>query len=550
MRILIIGGYGSFGGRLVDLLLDEPRLTLIVGGRSLEAAQRFCAARHGAAVLEPVRFDREAPESALVQLKPDIAVDCAGPFQLYGRDPYRVIRAALAAGAHWIDLADGLGFVRGIGELDAVARAAGKFVLTGTSTCPVLTTAVVRRLGEGMTVKSVIAGIAPSPFAGLGLSVVKAIMSYAGSPVRVLENGEWTVEPGLISSRTMTVSVPGKVPLLPTRFALVEVPDLEVVPEEWPEVESVWFGAGPRPPATHRILWLLAGLVRVRLLPSLLPLARFLDWAADHIRWGEDRGGMIVEVSDGQRTRSWHMLAEGNSGPYVPSMAAEAIIRKCLDGAWPEAGARSAQHEVELSDYDAMFARRGIVSGIREDRDGTPYQRVLGSAYAELPKPVQDLHAFETTAAFSGRARVAGASNPVGKLVARIFGFPRPADDIAVTVTLAREDGVETWTRSFAGSTFQSKQQEGEGRYAGLIVERFGLTGFGMAVVVEGCRLGLVLRRWDILGLPMPRWLMPHVTAGEHADDGRFHFLVDIALPVLGRLVRYEGWLLQDKSRA
>ena len=97
MRILIIGGYGSFGGRLVDLLLDEPRLTLIVGGRNLEAAQRFCAARHGAAVLEPVRFDREAPESALVQLKPDIAVDCAGPFQLYGRDPYRVIRAALAA---------------------------------------------------------------------------------------------------------------------------------------------------------------------------------------------------------------------------------------------------------------------------------------------------------------------------------------------------------------------------------------------------------------------------------------------------------------------
>lgn len=550
MRILIIGGYGSFGGRLVDLLLDEPRLTLIVGGRSLEAAQRFCAARHGAAVLEPVRFDREAPESALVQLKPDIAVDCAGPFQLYGRDPYRVIRAALAAGAHWIDLADGLGFVRGIGELDAVARAAGKFVLTGTSTCPVLTTAVVRRLGEGMTVKSVIAGIAPSPFAGLGLSVVKAIMSYAGAPVRVLENGEWTVEPGLISSRTMTVSVPGRVPLLPTRFALVEVPDLEVVPEEWPEVETVWFGAGPRPPATHRILWLLAGLVRVRLLPSLLPLARFLDWAADHIRWGEDRGGMIVEVSDGQRTRSWHLLAEGNSGPYVPSMAAEALIRKCLDGAWPEAGARSAQHEVELSDYDAMFARRGIVSGIREDRNGTPYQRVLGSAYAELPRPVRDLHAFETTAAFSGRARVAGASNPVGKLVARIFGFPRPADDIAVTVTLAREDSVETWTRSFAGSTFQSMQQEGEGRYAGLIVERFGLTGFGMAVVVEGCRLGLVLRRWDILGLPMPRWLMPHVTAGEHADDGRFHFLVDIALPVLGRLVRYEGWLLQDKSRA
>ena len=259
---------------------------------------------------------------------------------------------------------------------------------------------------------------------------------------------------------------------------------------------------------------------------------------------------MIVEVSDGQHLRSWHMLAEGNSGPYVPSMAAEAIIRKCLAGDWPAAGARSAQHELELADYDAMFARQGIVMGIREDSDGTPYQRVLGSAYARLPEPVRDLHAFETRATFAGRARVAGATNPIGRLVARLFGFPRPAEDVAIAVTLTREDGVETWIRSFAESTFQSTQQEGSGRYAGLIVERFGPTRFGMAVIVEDGRLGLILRRWDILGLPMPAWLMPKVTAGEHADDGHFHFLVDIALPLLGRVVRYEGWLLRtDPAR-
>ena len=37
-RILIIGGYGTFGGRLVQLLADETRLTLIVAGRSREKA--------------------------------------------------------------------------------------------------------------------------------------------------------------------------------------------------------------------------------------------------------------------------------------------------------------------------------------------------------------------------------------------------------------------------------------------------------------------------------------------------------------------------------
>ncbi len=42
-RVLVLGGYGTFGGRLARLLADEPRLTLIVAGRSLEAAQSFCA---------------------------------------------------------------------------------------------------------------------------------------------------------------------------------------------------------------------------------------------------------------------------------------------------------------------------------------------------------------------------------------------------------------------------------------------------------------------------------------------------------------------------
>ena len=65
-----------------------------------------------------------------------------------------------------------------------------------------------------------------------------------------------------------------------------------------------------------------------------------------------------------------------------------------------------------------------------------------------------------------------------------------------------------------------------------------------MAVTETDRRLGLVLRRWDVLGLPMPRWLMPQVISGEHADDSRFHFLVDISVPMLGRLVRYEGWLV------
>ena len=40
-KVLVIGGYGVFGGRLIQLLEDEPRLNLLVAGRSVDRASAF-----------------------------------------------------------------------------------------------------------------------------------------------------------------------------------------------------------------------------------------------------------------------------------------------------------------------------------------------------------------------------------------------------------------------------------------------------------------------------------------------------------------------------
>ncbi|ESY21398.1 MULTISPECIES: hypothetical protein [unclassified Mesorhizobium] len=59
MRLLVVGGYGIFGGRIVQLLESEPRLILLVAGRSLAKAEAWCKTRTGAAPpLVPTRFDR------------------------------------------------------------------------------------------------------------------------------------------------------------------------------------------------------------------------------------------------------------------------------------------------------------------------------------------------------------------------------------------------------------------------------------------------------------------------------------------------------------
>ena len=124
LKVLILGGYGTFGGRLAQLLADEPRLTLVISGRSLAKAQAFCESRKARAAMVPLAFDRDgAVEAQLRAAAPDLVVDASGPFQAYGPDPYGVVEAALALRINYLDLADGADFVSGIARFDAEARA-------------------------------------------------------------------------------------------------------------------------------------------------------------------------------------------------------------------------------------------------------------------------------------------------------------------------------------------------------------------------------------------------------------------------------------------
>src|SRR5690242_16390461 len=106
-RVLIVGGYGTFGGRLAQLLADEPRLTLLIAGRARDQAKAFCARLPATARLEALAFDRNGNLDAALAAKPDLVVDASGPFQAYAGDPYRLVRACLARGIDYLDLADG-----------------------------------------------------------------------------------------------------------------------------------------------------------------------------------------------------------------------------------------------------------------------------------------------------------------------------------------------------------------------------------------------------------------------------------------------------------
>jgi Domain of unknown function (DUF4166)/Saccharopine dehydrogenase NADP binding domain len=554
LNVLIVGGYGTFGGRIVELLENEPRLILTVSGRSLEKASRFCKAPGKTkAHLIPVAFDRNGDIVAqLASLEPDILVDASGPFQAYGNDRYRVIEACIDHRVNYLDLADGSDFVAGVHVFDEAARAANRYVLSGVSSFPVLTAAAVRHLSSDMArVDAIRGGIAPSPYAGVGENVIRAIASYAGRPLSLRRDGKAGIGHPFTEHMRFTIAPPGYPPLRNTMFSLVDVPDLRALAELWPDVRSVWMGAGPVPEVLHRALAALAWLVRLRLIPKLSMLAPLMHFATNHLRWGEHRGGMFVEVegADGSGTplkRSWHLLAEGNDGPLIPSMAVEALVRNALEGRWPPPGARAAVRDLELEDYERLFAERTIYTGVRDDisTNAAPlYARVLGPAWDKLPVEIRDMHDVDSATSAQGRASVERGRSILARLAAFIMGFPKATADTPVSVRFEVSGGKETWTRRFGDESFSSCQFAGRGRSAGLLCERFGPLRFAMALMPENGRLALVLRRWSAFGMPLPMWLCPRSNSYETTEGDKFRFHVEIGHPITGLIVRYKGWL-------
>ncbi|MGH6960606.1 MAG: DUF4166 domain-containing protein [Dongiaceae bacterium] len=555
LKVLILGGYGTFGGRLAQLLANEPGVTLLIAGRSRDKAVAFCASLPAGAESLPLAFDRDGDvETQIARIAPDLIVDATGPFQTYGDDPYRVVKACLALGISYLDLADGSAFVQGIGQFDAAARARNIFILAGASSFPVLTAAVVRQLAKGLArVETISAGIAPSPDpSAVGPNVLRAIAEYAGKRTTLVRDGRRVTGYALTGGRRYTIAPPGRLPLESRRFSLVQVPDLDVLPALWPDLLSVWIGAGTVPPILHRALNGLAWMVRLRLLSSLSPFAGLFYCALQRLSCGEHRGGMFVAVEGmtpaGERLgRAWHLLAEGDDGPFIPAMAAAAFVRNCLADRPPSSGARSAATDLELVDYAPLFNRRAIYAGVREwtaDGQQQPlYRRLLGAAWTALPVPLQVMHGLEGRLVAEGRATVERGNGLLARLIAALFGFPGAGRDVPARLEFERRGNEEIWRRTFAGRSFASVQSVGSGRFDHLIVERFGPFAFGVAAVLADDRLQLVLRRWSFLGLSLPLRLAPTGKAYECAADDRFHFHVELGHPLTGLIVRYRGWL-------
>lgn len=552
--ILVVGASGVFGFRVASALARMGRCELVLAGRRLPELQAVVAQlriAHPAVTVSAFALDREVVSATdLRDLGAALVIDAAGPFQ--GSEP-RLARTAIEAGLPYLDLADARDFVAAFTELDGPAKRAGVAALSGLSSTPALSNAALDAITEGWRrIDEVEVVIAPGNRAPRGRSVIEAILSYVGRPVRVLVDGSWTHAPGW--GLLARLRLPG----IGARWAsLCETPDLDVIPARYPSARTVVFRAGLELGVMHLGLWALSLLVRLGLFSSLRPVAPLLGKIAKLLeRFGNDIGGMTVtakgEDSAGRNvSATWALEAAGGSGPNIPALPAAAVARALLEGRPIPPGARAAVGLLPLSDYEAMFEGLQIVTRRRSIVDGCEGPELLpgamGDAFLRLPESLRSVHSGSGVRRMQGIAQVDGASSRLGRLISRLLTLPA-AGEGPVDVTIENRGGGEVWTRVFRTGIFRSQLTPAR---PGYLNERVGPITFELSVWSRSTGFDLIVESARVGPVRLPSFLLPDARGGAWLDEqGRYAFDVHVSAPILGRLVHYRGWLAEASSGA
>jgi hypothetical protein len=246
--------------------------------------------------------------------------------------------------------------------------------------------------------------------------------------------------------------------------------------------------------------------------------------------------------------REWTLIAAAGDGPHVPALPARVLCaamrkgelaigaRACL-AEFPLAAAEAAMHGLALSTHRAARPLSSV------------FAEALGADYGCLPPPLRDLHTVIDLRRWRGRADITRGRTVVARMFCALIGFPRQAREVPVEVTMERRGDAEIWVRDFGGRRFRSHLSRGGRRGPGAICERFGLLSFDIDLDASGGRLSYPVVAGGLLGIPLPRRLLPVSASAEYADArGRACFDVAIALPGIGPVVHYRGWLQPDDA--
>lgn len=344
--ILILGGYGNFGKRIATALVKK-NIPVIIAGRDKQKAEAFASTL--SVPTETAIFNaNQTLGEELQRLTPRVVINTCGPFQTSN---YHIAQQCIKHGVHYIDLADGREFVTGITALDAEAKQHHVAVVSGASTVPGLSSAVIEHfLPEFSAIDSLTYGISPGQKAERGLATTKGILTYVGKPLKPFAGAEKPAYGWQNIYRQ-------KFPDIGKRWmANCDIPDLDLLPARY-GINSIRFSAGLELGILHLGLWALSWMVRYGLPLNLPRYAKPLLKASnafDH--FGSADGGMYVVLEGKDKAgkphkRQWFIIAKNGDGPQIPTIPAIVLAEKLVSNQWVYHGATACVGLVTLEEY-------------------------------------------------------------------------------------------------------------------------------------------------------------------------------------------------------
>ena len=254
------------------------------------------------------------------------------------------------------------------GAIGTAAEAAKRVAITGASTLPALSSAVVDFLKAPFAELSAIeVVIAPGQRAQRGGATIAAVLGYAGESFPWWERGEWRTVYGWQQLKRQRFSFGNRL------SAACDVPDLELFPVRYAGVQSVAFRAALEVSLQHYGLWMIGACRRMGLPMHIPHWGASLDRIGIWLDWlGSQTGGMSVRITgrthEGRTlSRTWELVAESNHGPEIPCMAAVILATRLARGDPFPAGAKVCMGMLGLSDFEAEFARWNISTRVMDD---------------------------------------------------------------------------------------------------------------------------------------------------------------------------------------
>jgi Saccharopine dehydrogenase NADP binding domain len=355
-RVVVLGGYGTFGSRISRALAADELVDCVVAGRTRARGEAF-AREIGAAFRE---VDVHNPESLRTAVDGAFAVvNTCGPFR---NGHYEIPKQCIQLGAHYVDLADARGYVDGITRLNDAARRADVFVVSGASSVPAVSSVLVDTLApEFSAIEEIHTAISPGNRNPRGEATVRAILGYVGEPLKLWRKGHWHAAYGWSEPETIRFTAPvGR-----RRVYLCDVPDLDLFPTHY-GARTVTVRAGLQLNLFNYGLAFLGWLKRrgwvedlPRRAPLLIALSNLFRGAGDstgairvqvHGRSGRADTGHVIEL-----------VARDENGPAIPCSPSIALIRSWVREGVPATGAVPCVGLLTLSDIRAVLNPYDIV---------------------------------------------------------------------------------------------------------------------------------------------------------------------------------------------